>query len=111
MNTVPGPARPGETAALSHAYLVIYNIPISASQIPAGGKSVGTLGQNFQGKSLGYTPPCSQGPGLKKYTFTLYALNSELNLVATAATEEAVTAAMQGKIIAKTVLDSVYERS
>jgi phosphatidylethanolamine-binding protein (PEBP) family uncharacterized protein len=111
MNTVPGPARPGETAALSHAYLVIYNIPISASQIPAGGKSVGTIGQNFQGKSLGYTPPCSQGPGRKKYTFTLYALNSELNLAASAATEESITAAMQGKIIAKSVLDSVYERS
>jgi len=111
MNTVPGPARPGETAALSHAYLVIYNIPVAASQIPAGAKGVGTLGQNFQGKFQGYTPPCSQGPGLKKYTFTLYALNSELNLSASAATEESITAAMQGKIIAKSVLDSVYERS
>ena len=111
MNTVPGPARPGETAAVSHAYLVIYNIPVAASQIPAGAKGVGTLGQNFQGKFQGYTPPCSQGPGLKKYTFTLYALNSELNLSASAATEESITAAMQGKIIAKSVLDSVYERS
>ena len=111
MNTVPGPARPGETAAVSHAYLVIYNIPVAASQIPAGAKGVGILGQNFQGKSQGYTPPCSQGPGLKKYTFTLYALNSELNLAASAATEESISAAMQGKIIAKSVLDSVYQRS
>ncbi|MEY4037038.1 MAG: hypothetical protein RL201_419 [Actinomycetota bacterium] len=96
---------------VSHAYLVIYNIPVAASQIPAGAKGVGILGQNFQGKSQGYTPPCSQGPGLKKYTFTLYALNSELNLAASAATEESISAAMQGKIIAKSVLDSVYQRS
>jgi len=111
MNTVPGPARPGETAALSHAYLVVYNIPVSASQILAGAKNVGIMGQNFQGKYLGYAPPCSQGPGLKKYTFTLYALNSEMNLVPTAATEESLNTAMQGKIVAKSVLESVYERS
>jgi len=111
MNTVPGPARPGETAALSHAYLVVYNIPVSASQILAGAKNVGIMGQNFQGKYLGYAPPCSQGPGLKKYTFTLYALNSEINLVPTAATEESLNTAMQGKIVAKSVLESVYERS
>jgi len=111
MNTVPGPARPGETAALSHAYLVVYNIPVSANQIPAGAKNVGIMGQNFQGKYLGYAPPCSQGPGLKKYTFTLYALNSEMNLVPTAATEESLNTAMQGKIVAKSVLESVYERS
>ena len=111
MNTVPGPARPGETAAVSHAYLVVYNIPVSANQIPAGAKNVGIMGQNFQGKYLGYAPPCSQGPGLKKYTFTLYALNSEIDLAPTAATEETLNTAMQGKIVAKSVLESVYERS
>jgi phosphatidylethanolamine-binding protein (PEBP) family uncharacterized protein len=111
MNTVPGPARPGETAAVSHAYLVVYNIPVSASQILAGAKNVGIMGQNFQGKYLGYAPPCSQGPGLKKYTFTLYALNSEIDLAPTAATEETLNTAMQGKIVAKSVLESVYERS
>lgn len=111
MNTIPGPARPGETAALSHAYLVLYNIPPSAASISAGSKSIGTFGQNFQGKNLGYTPPCSQGPGAKKYTITLYALNQILDIAPEKASEDFLTVAMQGKIIEKSVLEGLYERS
>ena len=62
MDTIPGPLRPGEVDIGRHFYLTLYNIPITTSSLQAGKVDVGALGQNFQGKNLGYTPPCSQGP-------------------------------------------------
>lgn len=110
MNTIPGPARPGESESANHAYLVLYNIPISAS-IAAAGKYPGTIGMNFKDKSPGYTPPCSQGPGDKTYTFTLYALSSTISLTANQATEVAVMAAIKNLVIEKAELSAVYARA
>ena len=64
-----------------------------SGRMPNGGMPGG---QNFQGKSLGYTPPCSQGPGDKIYTFTIYALSTSLDLQPSAATEAALEAAVVG---------------
>lgn len=110
MDSIPGPPRPGESTEVKHFYLIDYNIPAAINSMPEGNKSVGILGQNFLGKTLGYTPPCSQGPGSKIYTITLYALSDEINLKAPDATEKAIQDAMNGKILASTKIDLTYSR-
>jgi len=111
MDTVPGPLRPGEVDIGNHFYLTVYNIPVSIKSLPAGATNIGTLGQNFQGKKLGYTPPCSQGPGSKSYTINLYGLSENLTLKNTEATEKNLLAAMNGKIISSSSITVHYERS
>ncbi|MFO0093265.1 MAG: YHYH protein [Gemmatimonadaceae bacterium] len=58
---------------------VLYGIPSGTVSIPVG-TSVGTVGQADDGAGTNYAPPCSQGPGAKEYTFTLYALSSAPSL-------------------------------
>ena len=77
MDTAPGPVRPGETAQTDFNHLVIYNIPAATNSLDSNSTS-GIKGKNFKG-TLGYTPPCSQGPGLKTYTFHLFALSAALS--------------------------------
>ena len=110
MDTIPGPLRPGEVDIGRHFYLTLYNIPISTSSLLAGKLDVGTLGQNFQGKNLGYTPPCSQGPGDKIYTINLYALSSTLTVAPADATEKTLLAAMIGKVVATSQMNVHYSR-
>ena len=68
------------------------------------------LGQNFQGKTLGYTPPCSQGPGAKKYTFTIYALSELLNLKAAEVNLQTLESAISQKVLAQAQLSVTYTR-
>jgi phosphatidylethanolamine-binding protein (PEBP) family uncharacterized protein len=91
--------------------LILFNIPPTVTSISGGSKEIGTFGQNFQGKSLGYTPPCSQGPGAKKYTITLYALTSPISLTAQEATLATVQDAVKGKVISTSIIDGSYSRS
>ena len=111
MDTIPGPPRPGETDSGIHYYFVDYNIPATVNSIGAGATNVGTLGKNFLGKSLGYTPPCSQGPGQKTYTITAFALSEKLDLDPNSATGDVLLKAIEGKIVGKAVLNAKYERS
>lgn len=111
MDTVPGPLRPGEVDIGKHFYLTVFNIPNTAASIPAGATNIGTLGQNFQGKNLGYTPPCSQGPGSKKYSINLYALTSKLTISPQDATENNLVNAMSGKVISSAKLDVFYSHA
>jgi phosphatidylethanolamine-binding protein (PEBP) family uncharacterized protein len=88
----------------------LFNIPPTVTSIAAGNKSVGTYGQNFQGRTLGYTPPCSQGPGDKTYTFTIYALSGLLDSVPTQMTESHLEDVIAGKVLAKQSLSVIYAR-
>jgi phosphatidylethanolamine-binding protein (PEBP) family uncharacterized protein len=54
---------------------VLFHIPASTTSL-ATGTMVGTAGVSTDGPDLRYYPPCSLGPGLKTYTFTLYALSA-----------------------------------
>jgi hypothetical protein len=45
--------------------------------LPAGATSVGTWGMNSHSNKPGYAPPCSKGPGAKKYIITIYALSEQ----------------------------------
>ena len=65
MDTIPGPARPGETQVGNHYYITKFNIAPTTS--------------NFaEGSITPYSPPCSQGPGLKEYRFFIFVLNKVL---------------------------------
>ena len=110
MDTIPGPLRPGEVDIGNHFYLILYDIPPSTKLIPAGSTTIGTLGENFQGKKLGYTPPCSQGSGAKIYTIAAFALNARLDLKGTGTTEKVLLSAMEGKVISKSEIKVRYTR-
>jgi phosphatidylethanolamine-binding protein (PEBP) family uncharacterized protein len=70
MHHIPGP---GE----KHVYMVVYNIPSTTSSLLENSTNIGLFGINtVNGKTI-YTPPCSQGPGAKLYTLTVYALSTE----------------------------------
>jgi phosphatidylethanolamine-binding protein (PEBP) family uncharacterized protein len=75
---------------------VLYNIPSTTTALSANTSGVGTLGAADDGAGTAYAPPCSQGPGAKTYTFTLYALSALPTLSTTvgANTGAVVTAAI-----------------
>jgi phosphatidylethanolamine-binding protein (PEBP) family uncharacterized protein len=54
---------------------VLYGIPKLVSALTASSSGAGTFGLTSDGPELRYYPPCSQGPGPKTYTFTVYALS------------------------------------
>lgn len=109
-DTLPGPPRPGESDSGKHAMFVLYNVPSTSTGFSSLSNLKGTFGQNFQGRSRGYTPPCSQGPGDKQYTFTIYALSALLDLPGEQATEAAVEKAITGQVLATSSLSVTYAR-
>ncbi len=54
---------------------VLHGIPAGTTGLAEGEKGVGTFGLTSDGPELAYSPPCSQGPGAKFYTFKLFALS------------------------------------
>ena len=111
MHGIPGPARPGETEPSTHVYWTLFNLPASTKAVPQGATSGGTLGHNFKDNTLTYTPPCSQGPGVKDYTITAYALSTRLNLAAINATRDSLIQAMKNSTLATSVFNVHYTRA
>jgi phosphatidylethanolamine-binding protein (PEBP) family uncharacterized protein len=107
MDTAPGPARPGETVQTDFNHLVQYNLSPKATSIGTS-LNVGTKGKNFKG-SLGYTPPCSQGPGEKVYVFHLYALDIEL--IGSSLTGAQALSQAAGHILGEAKLNAYYSRN
>lgn len=69
MTTIPGPG------SLKWNWIV-HSIPAATSSLARDTLGVGVLGVGSDGPRPGYQPPCSQGPDLKLYTFTVYALSA-----------------------------------
>ena len=94
-------------------YWVLYNIPADVNKLPKGSKDIGTAGNNSVSRNLGYAPPKSKGPGVKKYTYTLYALSAAPKV--TAAPEDVnrdvLLAGMKDSILATAVMNVTYERA
>jgi Raf kinase inhibitor-like YbhB/YbcL family protein len=99
---------------------VLYNIPASTKGVPEDLPATPTLARPapLQGatqgpnalKRIGYLPPKPfAGSGLHRYVFTLYALDADLPLPE-GLTKEQLLAALDGHVIAKSVLTAVYER-
>ncbi|MFO1493038.1 MAG: YHYH protein [Lysobacterales bacterium] len=59
---------------------VLYNIPAGRTALARDSYGIGSLGIGSDGPVPGYQAPCSQGPGAKIYTFTLYALSGDASL-------------------------------
>lgn len=94
-----------------HTYLILYNIPAGTTHIDAGQTSVGTFGVNTVNGQKEYTPPCSQGPGLKDYTITVYALSGlpSISVEATVDRETLLTA-IEPITLASASMTFSYER-
>jgi phosphatidylethanolamine-binding protein (PEBP) family uncharacterized protein len=96
MTTIPSPG------TVKYNWL-LYNIPASTTSIAAG-TVAGTVGFADDGAGLNYAPPCSQGPGLKNYIFTVYALSGAPNLSGLSAAQ--VTGAVLTAALAPVTLAS-----
>lgn len=55
---------------------VLYHIPATATSLAQDTFLLGTVGMGDDGPGAVYDPPCSQGPGAKVYTVTIYALSA-----------------------------------
>jgi hypothetical protein len=93
---------------------VLYDLPAATRSLPEGLPARGELpdgarqGRNGFG-SLGYGGPCPPGNSPHHYIFTLYALDTKLNLPG-GATRTQVEEAMQGHILAHGELIGLYRR-
>lgn len=92
---------------------IVHAIPASATGLPRDARGVGTVGRGSDGPRMGYQAPCSQGPGVKQYTFTVYALSAEPALPARAGdvTGEVFTVAAAPVTLATASLTLGYARS
>ena len=81
---------------------VLYGIPPTTASLAKDSSGVGTLGVGSDGPALAYNPPCSQGPGAKVYTYTLYALSAAPTVSETASqvTGQALTIAIASLTLA-----------
>jgi formylglycine-generating enzyme required for sulfatase activity len=105
MYTIPAP---GE----SHWYWVLYDIPASVHGLAKNVSGVGTLGNNSVNGKTAYAPPCSQGPGSKSYTYTLYALSAapQFTVPASQVSREVLLAAIKDRVLASAELHVTYTR-
>jgi len=96
-----------------HWYFLDWDIPAMTHSLVAGATTVGYLGGNSVNRELGYAPPCSQGPGAKVYTITVYALSGTPTLPrqsSASVTRDQVLSAISGMTLSKAVLDVTYSR-
>ncbi len=91
------------------SYWVVYNIPRNVAGLPRNAKGIGVDGLNDK-RRTGYDPMCSQGPGLKTYHITLYALSQELTLARNQATRAELLKAMDKVKLGQKTLTYQYER-
>lgn len=95
-----------------HVYLMLYDIPATTNSISDAVSGVGLFGHNTVNNLLAYTPPCSQGPGVKLYTITVYALSAApvFTVASSAVTRDLFLAAVANTILATAAIDVTYTR-
>jgi hypothetical protein len=95
----------------AHVYLVLFHLPADSVGISAGEKKIGQWGINTVNGKTEYAPPCSQGPGEKKYTLTLYALSKEPNFDdGTKVTRSLFLKTVKDSVLAATRIEVIYSR-
>jgi phosphatidylethanolamine-binding protein (PEBP) family uncharacterized protein len=90
---------------------VLYKIPFSVIDLAKDNYAVGTPGVGSDGPLLGYQAPCSQGPGAKTYTFTLYALSKPLALSGSSIGGTEVLSAINASTLSQASLNVSYTRT
>ena len=93
---------------------VIFNLPPDAPGLPEalprdGTLAIGALQGKNGGGGIGYIGPCPPKGPAHHYVFNLYALDTSLDLAA-GATKDQVRQAMQGHILAESMLVGLYQR-
>lgn len=96
-----------------HCYWIVYNIPAVISSLSKNVSGIGILGTNSLNDKTGYSPPCSQGPGIKAYTYTVYALSQEPILPVTPdkLTREILLNAIEDITLASAKMTVYYSRN
>ncbi len=91
---------------------VLYDIPATVSALAESTSGVGIAGLSSDGPERRYYPPCSQGPGAKTYTFTLYALSKtpSFSVPDSLVNGAALTAAISAIKLDSCVLNVSYTR-
>ena len=95
-----------------HWYWVLYNIPANVTWLPRNVSGTGILGTNSVNDKTEYAPPCSQGPGIKAYTYTVYALseNPAFSVSPDLVTREVLLNAMESITISSAKMTVYYSR-
>jgi phosphatidylethanolamine-binding protein (PEBP) family uncharacterized protein len=95
-----------------HWYWVLYNIPVSVTSLAKNTSGIGTLGNNSVNGNIGYAPPCSQGPGPKRYIYTIYALSepATITVPASEVNREVLLGVIKDITISSATLTVVYSR-
>ncbi|MFD9456648.1 YbhB/YbcL family Raf kinase inhibitor-like protein [Streptomyces sp. NPDC059985] len=88
---------------------VVWNIPADQRHISGDDDHAGVVGQTTRGTNtwIGPAPPPGDGP--HRYYFTLYALDTELDLAPTAGREE-LEEALSGHVLDRAVLMGRFQR-
>lgn len=105
------PSGPGDAEPIKYNW-VMYHIPATTTSLDLNTNGVGTFGVTSDGPDLAYAPPCSQGPGAKEYTFTVYAVNQETSFTVpeSEVTGDLVAQAISGTIIGEGSFVESYTR-
>jgi phosphatidylethanolamine-binding protein (PEBP) family uncharacterized protein len=92
---------------------VLYGISSATTSLAKDSYGVGALGVGSDGPALAYDPPCSQGPGSKVYTYTLYALSGSPALPSTPSqvTGQVLAGAIASLTLASASLSVTYSRA
>jgi phosphatidylethanolamine-binding protein (PEBP) family uncharacterized protein len=95
-----------------HWYWVLYNIPPEVESLPRNVTGIGKLGNNSVNGRMEFTPPHSQGPGPKTYTYTLYAMSQEpvITVADSLVSRAVLLEAIKSITLDSAVLNVVYSR-
>lgn len=96
-----------------HWYWVLYNIPATINSLSRNATGIGTLGTNSVNDRTEYSPPCSQGPGIKAYTYSVYALSRipVITVSASQVTREVMLSAIKDITISSAKMTVYYSRN
>lgn len=92
----------------AHVYLIAANLPSKSREFKSG-RDDATWGANTVNRQAEYTPPCSQGPGDKRYTITLYALSVAAD-VRTGVTRDELLERIADRTLATATMEVVSAR-
>ncbi len=92
---------------------VLFGIPAAITSLPRDTFGIGLAGIGSDGPAAAYQPPCSEGPGAKVYTLTVYALSDAplLPFPATEITGSVLEAALRPIILAQASLRASFSRT
>lgn len=94
-----------------HWYWLVYDLPATIDHLDEAATPPGKVGTNSVNRRTAYAPPCSQGPGDKTYTLTVYALSEQPSLPEPSkVTRSVLLDAISDRTLASATMNLVYAR-